>query len=227
MEPVRLDTLAPRIEELSLTGASVMMRGYEPFRHPDLVGIVQALAASNSTSKVRRIGMRTDATALVSLRDAQGCIDNGVRVFEVPLLPREMDVLSQEAPLDARLAGIQGIRNAAANLGLDTFVCADIFVCTHTAAYFSLVVQAAIAVGVDAVRVSFDGTDSVPALEALGGISVLDSMHALATQNSLAFFGDGQNGHMARYLKGAVLYRTVAAGTDAEVNDSGDNSDSD
>ena len=200
IEPVRLQSLTPRIEELAATGASVMLRGFEPFRHPDLVGIIQTLAEA----KPRRIGMRTDGAALANLRDAQGCIDNGVRVFEIPFLPREMDALSQAAPMEASFAGIRGIRNASAALGVAVFVCADITTCTHAAKYFLSVVQAAIAAGVDAIRLSHNESSNEPnrLVELLGGKNVLNQAHSLATQNSIVLFGDG----CESYLSGARLY---------------------
>jgi molybdenum cofactor biosynthesis enzyme MoaA len=198
-EPVSLQALTSRIEELSALHASVMMRGFEPFQHPDLVGIVQTL----SSSRVRRVGVRTDAAALANLRDAQGCIDNGVRIFEIPLLPRALDTLSQAPPMEASMRGIQGIRSAAAALGVDVFVSADIGVCTHTAAYFMETVQAAIAAGVDAIRIT--GEESVPVVQLVGATSTLDLAHSLATRNSVAFFGDG----CENYLKGAALYEVV------------------
>ena len=206
VEPVRLQALIPRIEELAGedgiaegTGKSLMLRGFEPFQHPDLVGIIHALAEANP----RRIGMRTDAAALANLRDAQGCIDNGVRVFEIPFLPREMDALSQTAPLEASFAGIRGIRSASAALGVAVFVCADITVCAHTAKYFLSMVQAAIAAGVDAIRLSCD--EPARLAELLGGKTVLNQVHSLATQNSTAFFGDG----CEDYLGGASLYEVI------------------
>ena len=211
-EPVRLQALAPRIEELAVVGTSVMLRGFEPFQHPDLVGIIHTLVEA----KPRRIGMRTDGAALANLRDAQGCIDNGVRVFEIPFLPREMDALSQTAPLEASFAGIRGIRSASAALGVAVFICADITICTHTAKYFTATVQAAIAAGVDAIRLSCDGGCDEPnrLAELLGGKTVLNQAHSLATQNSVAFFGDG----CEDYLGGASLYEVIAetAGTAGE-----------
>ena len=221
-EPIRLQALTPRIEELAATGASVMLRGFEPFRHPDLVGIIQTLAmatggvsppstraetsatsaTTNSppTAKIRRIGMRTDGAALANLRDAQGCIDNGVRVFEIPFLPREMDALSQTVPMEASFAGIRGIRSAQAALATAVFICADIVVCAHTAKYFSGTVQAAIASGVDAIRLSCDEPNRLE--ELLGGKNILNQAHSLATQNSTVLFGDG----CESYLRGARLY---------------------
>ena len=206
-EPVRLQALASRIEELAAADVSVMLRGFEPFQHPDLVGIIQTLAEA----KPRRIGMRTDGAALANLRDAQGCIDNGVRVFEIPFLPREMDALSQTAPMEASFAGIRGIRSASAALGAAVFICADITICTHTAKYFTTTVQAAIAAGVDAIRLNCDEPKQVT--ELLGGETILNQAHSLATQNSLAFFGDG----CEDYLGGASLYEVIneTAGTAA------------
>ena len=245
-EPIRLQALAPRIEELAAAGASVMLRGFEPFQHPDLVGIIQTLAMatgevplavgttensaasvttnSTPTTKIRRIGMRTDGAALANLRDAQGCIDNGVRVFEIPFLPREMDALSQTAPLEASFAGIRGIRSASAALGVAVFICADITICMHTAKYFTTTVQAVIAAGVDAIRLSCGGgcdrghnessNEPTDPAELLGGKTVLNQAHSLATQNSLAFFGDG----CEDYLGGASLYEVIneTAGTAGE-----------
>ena len=210
-EPTRLQALTPHIEELATADSasvSVMLRGFEPFQHPDLVDIIHSLTAA----KFRRIGMRTDGAALANPRDAQGCIDNGVRVFEIPFLPREMDALSKTAPLEASFAGIQGIRNASAALGVVTFICADIVVCAHTAKYFNSTVQAAIATGVDAIRLNCDGIcdesrgEPKQAAELLGGTTVLNQAHSLATQNSVAFFGDG----CESFLEGAKLYEVIA-----------------
>lgn|GEM_PF-1458192 len=214
VEPVGLNTLLLRIEGLSSVEASVMMCGMEPFRHPSLVSIVQALAAA----KVRRVGMRTDAAALANPHDAQGCVGNGVRMFEIPFLPREMDSINQGAPFDVRLAGIQGIRAAATQLGLNVFVCADIFICKHTAPYFVTVMQAAIVAGVDAIRISFAEADPASLVTLLGGDSILDSAHSLAVQNSVAFFVVGDESFAGRYLQGAQLYQTITAVETASSN---------
>ena len=207
-EPVRLQALTPRIEKLAAADVSVMLRGFESFQHPDLVGIIHTLVEA----KPRRIGIRTDGAALANSRDAQGCIDNGVRVFEIPFLPREMDALSQTAPLEASFAGIRGIRSASAALATAVFVCADITICMHTAKYFTATVQAAIAAGVDAIRLSCD--EPTDLAELLDGKTVLNQAHSLATQNSVAFFGDG----CEDYLGGASLYEVIAetAGTAGE-----------
>jgi len=189
-----------------------MLCGFEPFQHPELVGIVQTLASS----QVKRIAMRTDAAALANSQDAQGAVDFGVRVFEVPFLPKEMDALSQAvAPLEASFAGIAGIRSAAATLGVTTFICADISVCKHTAPYFMSTVQAAVVAGVDAIKISASqGVEAGKIATMLGGISgdngsvgdaqtsMLDKAHSMATQSSIAFFGDG----CEHFLQGAVLY---------------------
>jgi len=206
--PVNLAEITPLIQQLQAAGASVMLRGFEPFRHPDVVGIIQTLAITHKGTQVRRIGMRTDAAALTNPHDAQGCIDNGVRVFEVPFLPQQMDALSQAAPLEARLAGIAEIQAAAQALGKPIFTCVDVYVCKHTAPYFADTVQAALGAGVNAIRISTDqksGTVDVASL--VGGRSVLDAVHAAATQNSVAFFGDGCD----QYLQGAALYEIQAA----------------
>jgi len=218
--PVNLAEITPRIQQLQAAGASVMMRSFEPFRHPDLVGIIQSLAgqqvmqqlaqqpAAQSRMGVRRIGMRTDASALANLHDAQGCIDNGVRVFEVPFLPQQMDALSQAASLEARLAGIAGIQTAAQALGKPIFTCVDIYVCKHTAPYFADTVQSALAAGANAIRISASqelGTVDIATL--VGGRFVLDAAHASATRNSVPLFGDG----CSQYMQGAVIYETRVA----------------
>lgn len=204
----RYESLLTRMEELSESKASVMIQGSEPFRHPDLVDIIQALAGSN----IRRLGIRTEAAALVNPQDAQGCIDNGVRVFEIPLLPREMDSVVMAAPFEARIAGLRGIRSAAANLGADVFVSAHMLLCTHTAAYFPSTVQAVIAAGFDALRLGLVAAKPSELIDALGGVAALDFAQSAATQNSLAFFLDGDEAELYadRYLKAAQLYSVVA-----------------
>lgn len=203
-EPVSLSALETQIQKLSTKKASVMLRGFEPFQHPELVGIVQTLASS----QIRRLGMRTDAAALANPDDARGCIDFGVRVFEIPFLPREMDALSQAAPLEASLAGIAGIRNAAAVLDAKVFVCTDIYLCKHTAPYFVDTVQVAIAAGIDAIRLSiWQDTEPVSRGSLPVEPSVLNAAHAAATQSSIVFFGDGCEEHLA----GATLYEVGTA----------------
>jgi len=166
-----------------------MMRDFEPFKHPDLPRIVTALTGAG----VRRIAARTDATALVNPADARGCIDAGIRAFEVPIpLP--------SAATDATLRGIAQAQDSAAELGHTLFICGCIELCQHTAPRFFDMAQTALAARVDALRIECPDPQHYLDRRALADI------HTLATQAGICLFGDG----CEAFLKGAVLYEVVS-----------------
>ena len=194
--PASIEVIEERVAELISVAQipSVMMDGFEPFQHPELPRIVAALKDAG----VRRIGMCTDAAGLMSPHDARGCIEAGVRVFEVPLLPDALGVAAgvSAPPLQASLQGIARIREVAQHLGVFVFVSAAVPACSHSAPHFAEMVQAAINAGVDGIRVECASPGR------LIDKATLSAAHDLATQAAIAFFGDG----CEDYLLGTPLY---------------------
>jgi len=187
---VHIDAIAP---------ASVMMRGFEPFKHPNLVGIISQLTQSG----VRQIGMRTNGGALSSPRDAQGCIEAGVRVFEVPILAgaaKKSDRMSGIQGLhEAALQGVRQINASASDLNANTFVCAIVPICSHNTNQLIGITQAALSAGAQAIRIECDDLSYLDP-------EVLAVAHTIATRASVSFSGDGCD----TFIDGARLYEVIA-----------------
>jgi molybdenum cofactor biosynthesis enzyme MoaA len=186
-----------RIAEVSPSPA--MMRGFEPFSHPDLVRIVSTLVRAG----IKQIGMRTDGGAVSNPQAAQGCIDAGVRVFEIPILSGHAEksdrMTGTQGLHDAALRGIRQIKTFANTLKVKAFVCAVIPICSHNASHLLDIVQVALNAGVDAIRIECSDDELVDT-------SLLDTAHTLATRSGVTLFGDG----CGAYIEGASLYEVIA-----------------
>ena len=174
---------------------SIMIRGSEPFMHLNLVDIIFELRRAG----VARIGVRTDGGALSNPQTARGCIDAGVRVFEILVLAGDAataDRISGTQGLHAAsLRGITQVGEAATELDVHTFMVAVIPMTKSNAGQLIAATQAAIAAGAQAIRIE---CDDVSLLDS----SALDIAHTLATRSSVAFFGDG----CGDFIEGAALY---------------------
>jgi len=179
--------------------ASVMMRGFEPFSHPHLVEIISKLMRAGT----RQIGIRTNGAALGNPRDAQGCIETGVRVFEIPILAGTVDKSDRMSAIsglhDRAIQGIKQINASAADLKLSTFVCAVIPLCSHNANQLIGATQEALRAGAQAIRIECSDARYLDR-------DALTMSHTLATRASVAFFGDG----CEKFINGAQLYEVTA-----------------
>jgi molybdenum cofactor biosynthesis enzyme MoaA len=191
--PHTLEEISSQIQRLDTS--AVMMDGFEPFKHPELVRIIETL----SDAAVTRIGMRTNGAALQNPQNAFGCIDAGVRVFEIPIVAGESEKGDRLTGIagshEASLQGIARIKEASKELNVATFTVAVLRLCRHNAGDILAMTRAAIRAEVDAIRleagqpVAFDE-------------SALSEAHSAATQAGIAFFGTG----CERFLEGATLY---------------------
>ena len=201
--PAPLSDIEQRITEIvsqseEATSLSVMMTGFEPFMHPDLVQIVSALTHAG----VRQIGMRTNGRALGNPQAAQGCIDAGVRVFEIPFFAGSAELSDRLSGIPGLFqtsqAGVKQVIESSSNLQVKTFVSALIPLCSHNRDELILATQTALAVGVQAIRIQ-------AAIPGRIDPAALDAAHTLATRSGVAFFGDACDA----YIKGASLYEVI------------------
>ncbi|MCL2492285.1 MAG: hypothetical protein FWE87_06050 [Coriobacteriia bacterium] len=192
-QPLPIEEIEQRIRKIAPDAA--LLCGYEPFMHPELVRIVSSMVSAG----IRRIGMRTDGGALSNPQAAHGCIEAGVRVFEIPLLAgdrEKADRLSATPGLHAASAhGIAQINAASTDLDVAVFVCALIPLCSHNASQLVEMTQAALSAGVCAIRVECTDKDLIDH-------SLIITAHALATRAGVALFGAGCDS----FIEGATLY---------------------
>lgn len=178
-----------------------MLSGFEPFRHPELVSVIDRVRAAGIT----RIGVQTSGVALALPANAAGSIGAGVRVFEFVLLGAGVhhDVAcGTPGAFDAAIAGIRQVRESARAAGVRIFPAALVRLCPHNRGQLVAAVGAAVAAGVRAVRIQVDAG-------AIPEPGEVRAAHEIATTAGVALFGDGAE-HL---LNGATLYRSVALET--------------
>jgi len=192
--PASLDDLKARIT--SIAPRAMMLVGFEPFSHPDLVAIIEACTEAG----IDRIGMRTHAGALGNPNNALGCISAGVRAFEVPIATGSTHtadrVTGVAGQLEATWKGIAQIKAASRELCIDTFIGVLIPLCPHTAPHLIEATGAAIRAGADAIRLASVHDYTIER-------QTVATAHTMATRAGVALFGDG----CEDCIEGAVLYR--------------------
>lgn len=184
----------------------VMFMGYEPFAHPELV----RLLAHARGRGIRRIGLSTDGGALANISNAAGCLDAGVRLFELVVLGNDAkthDYLAGAPGLyDAMRRGVENIRTLSSARGYHIAIVALIELCQHNLDQLPLFAARCADLGVNAVRLVIAPQLSVdPAL-----ISALDDA---LTAFGIALFGD-----QVSALGGVELY-TLTPPVKAEACD--------
>lgn len=144
-------------EWTAAVGPGVVLCGPEPFMHPSLPEIVAAARAAG----FERIGVETDAAALVREEVARGALMAGVRhvravVFGVGDLGDRM--AGSDGASAASLSGIERFTTVADQARLPVAASAVVPVCRHNAEQLHLVVAAAAHAG--AAHVVLEATGS-------------------------------------------------------------------
>lgn len=190
-----------RIASLEGEKPNIMFDGFEPFAYP---GLVEALARARALGALR-IGLVTDGGALSVRENARGCLEAGVRVFEIPLLGASAEVHDKlsDAPglFNALSQGIVNIRVIAQDLGVKVFLCASVELCEHNASELLAMAPLCAQLGFDAVKLSC--SDGLQVSEE--SIEALDQQ--LTTQG-IALFGQ-----RVTALQGTSLYTVTAPGS--------------
>ncbi|MCL4078887.1 hypothetical protein MX659_04665 [Coriobacteriia bacterium Es71-Z0120] len=139
-------------------GPSVLLAGAEPFAHPSLPAIVAAARDAG----FERIGIETDATALVRGENARGSLHAGVRHLSAMLFGvGEMGDAMAGAP-GASATALQGIERfvqVAADEHLVVAVSVVVPVCRHNVEHLPVIVAAAARAG--AARVVLEAAEAV------------------------------------------------------------------
>lgn len=182
-----------------------MFGGFEPFAHPDLV---DALAQARA-QKIARIGLQTDGGALSAIQNARGCVEAGVRIFEISWLggsTSSHDALTKKPGLfDAMHQGVVALHRVEQDLNVHFALIAVIRICEHNRREFHAIVQDALQCGVTALRIS----------DPCGVLTELDvtTIYDLAVAQGVAVFGDG-----VTELESACLYTFDVVDGDALCN---------
>jgi len=141
-------------------GPNIAYTGAEPFRHPDLVGLVRGAVAAG----VQRMCLATDATALPRGENAEGAVSAGVRHLEVTLLGGSAhthdDLSGRPGSFDSAMEGIRAVRAAADALGVPFLICGRVHVGSHNVKDLPAMMVAFTQVGASSVTLEFSG--SVP-----------------------------------------------------------------
>lgn len=161
----------------------LMFGGFEPFAHPDLVGAVIQARASNA----RRIGLQTDGGALSVVQNARGCVDAGVRIFEISWLgasESSHDALTKKQGLFSALhKGIAALHQVEHDLGVNLAIIAVLNMCSHNQRELLAMALDAIECGITALRIE-DPHATLASQD-------ITALYDLATTQGVAVFGDG------------------------------------
>lgn len=133
-------------EWTATVGPSVLLAGAEPFSHPSLPAIVAAARSAG----FERIGLETDATALVRGENARGSLLAGVRHLCVLLFcVGELGDAMAGVPgaSSAALQGLERFVRVAADERLAVAVSVNIQVCRHNVEHLPVLVAAAARTG--------------------------------------------------------------------------------
>jgi len=164
-EPFAADALVAHIASLAASADgdfNVVLGGFEPFRHPGLPALITACAESGAS----RIMLRTDAGALASPGNAEGCLAAGVRALEIELLAEgELhDTLAARPGLYAAASsGAAAFRTVAAATGVDVAVFGVLPACRHNTDALAQTIAAFAQMGAPAVRIECETLPNTPA----------------------------------------------------------------
>lgn len=181
------DSTESTTDSLGSSNANVIFGGFEPFRHPNLVQILD-FAATKPLNSVTRIGLQTDGGALSVPSNAFGSINSDVTFFEIVL--RGGDELSHDTltgdkgSFGLAIKGISGVSAAARELSKPIFVAGVAALCGHNNHLLPAIISTFVNAGVDAIRVECQGgTEPDPAL--------VKQSYEIATTSGVLLFGDG------------------------------------
>ena len=179
--------------------------GFEPFAHPELVTVLNQARSLGA----RRIGLHTDGGALSSLQNAHGCVETGVRIFEISWLgatESSHDALTKKPGLfNAMHHGIAALHQIQRERGIHLALIAKLEVCEHNKRELLAMAQDAMQQEVTALRIH----DPSGVLSQDEIAQLYDS----AITQGVAVFGEGVS-----ELASAQLYTLVSVGEEASCN---------
>ena len=136
-------------------GPNIGLWGPEPFGHPDLVPVVEAIVAAG----VERLCIATDGVALRSEQNARGIMSAGIRHVRVTVLgSRAVHDELQGAPgsHEAALDGMKLVRDAAMRAEVPMLLCGHIPVCEHNLRDIPVAVVQLAEAGASAIKLETD-----------------------------------------------------------------------
>lgn len=188
----------PAAEILSKIGShkEIMLAGFEPFAHPELVSLLQ----SPELVRVERLGMRTDSGALASPQNAAGVLASGVRFFEIVLLGSSAlahEGLTRRPGLfESAKSGARKLRRVAEEQGHEIFITGLAPICRHNEDDLLGLVSTFVELEVDAIR--FESSRAL-------NQELIDAAYEIAIPAGILLFGDSCN-----HIESATLYHFEA-----------------
>lgn len=137
-------------------GPAILLGECEPFSHPELVSIVtQSVAAG-----VRRLGLRSDASALTRGDNASGAISAGVRRLDVTLLGGDESahdrLYGRPGSFAVALAGMQAFREVGERMAVPVVLTGSVPVCRHVVTGIPAIVERFARSGASSVELVFE-----------------------------------------------------------------------
>lgn len=184
-EALKTDDVMRHVSEISklLKGSfeGVFLEGFEPFLYPALVEVLQEIRSMN----VERIAMHTDGGALCRAENARGCMDMGVRVFEVSVNGSNDSLHDRIAGspglFEAMSTGLSQIRTVAQDAHYSIALIASLEICEHNKSDFIHMISWCLERGFDAIRLN-SGAELLSDEE-------IEQAHAMSTTQGVLFFG--------------------------------------
>ena len=196
-ETLKTDDVMRRVGEIAKLPKGlfegVFLEGFEPFSYPALVEVLQEIRSIH----VERIAMHTDGGALCRVENARGCLDMGVRVFEVSINGSNDSLHNRIAGssglFEAMSTGLSQIRTVAHDANYSIALIASLKICEHNKNDFIHMISWCLERGFDAIRLN-SGAEFLNRED-------IEQAHAMSTIQGVLFFGQSVSS-----LNSAQLY---------------------